>query len=74
MLRVNNHQATPTKIFEAYLIEVSNGNIDDYEVVSIKAETREIAWDKAITLIEPNLFNSARMLVLRDIIDEEDIF
>ncbi len=74
MLRANNHQVTPTKIFEAYLIEVSNGNIGDYEVVSIKAENREMAWDRAITLIEPNLFNPARMLVLRDIIDEEDIF
>lgn len=74
MLNPNNRviRSAP-KVFEAYLIEIADGDVGNYEVHNIKAQNRGEAWDSAIAL-EPNLFQPARMIFLKEIVDEDDIF
>ena len=54
------------KIFDAYIIEVGEGNIDEFEHIAIKAETKDKAWERALYIAFSDLFSTRKMVVVEE--------
>ncbi len=54
------------KIYDAFIINIGNGDIGTYEQFVIKASSKAAAWDNAVSIAFSDLFATGKMIIVHE--------